>query len=128
MREEARRWWTLAEDDLTAAKHAAAAGDHYVAAFYSQQAAEKALKALWIKRKRELAPRTHDLTELASGLDVPADFETCLLLLNPAYVNTRYPDAANGVPSRIYNDEIAGNLMQRAEEIMDWCRSELGLR
>jgi hypothetical protein len=32
------------------------------------------------------------------------------------------------VPSRIYNGEIAGNLMQRAEEIIDWCRSELGLR
>jgi HEPN domain-containing protein len=72
VREEAYRWWTLAEDDLTAARHAAAAGDHYVAAFYSQQAVEKALKALWIKSKRELAPRTHDLTELASGLGVPA--------------------------------------------------------
>jgi HEPN domain-containing protein len=127
VREEARRWWTLAGDDLTAARHAAAAGDHYVAAFYSEQAAEKALRALWITRRRQLAPRTHDLTELASGVDVPADFETRLLLLNPAYVNTRYPDAANGVPSRIYNDEIAGNLMRYAEEIMDWCRSELGL-
>jgi HEPN domain-containing protein len=127
VREEARRWWTLAEDDLTAARHATGAGDHYVAAFYSQQAAEKALKGLWLERKRELSPKTHDLTELASGLSVPANFETSLLLLNPAYVNTRYPDAANSVPSRIYNGEIAGNLIQCAKEIMDWCRSELGL-
>jgi len=58
---------------------------------------------------------------------MPRDYETSLLLLNPAYVNTRCPDAANGVPSRMYNGEIVARLLQRAQEIMDWCGKELGL-
>ena len=126
MREEAHRWWILAEDDLTAGRHSAAAGDNHIAAFCAQQAAEKALKALWIVRKRELAPKTHDLTQLAAGLGMPKDYQTRLLLLNPAFINSRYPDAANGVPSRMYNGEIVGNLLQHAQEIMDWCGKELG--
>lgn len=114
-------------DNTGAARRAMEAGDFHVAAFLAQQVAVPSMKALWIERKRELAPRTHELSQLATGLGTPKELETGLLLLDPAYVNTRYPDAANGVPSRIYNGEIAARLIECAEQAFEWCRSQLGV-
>ena len=126
MRPEAQAWWELAEEDLESAKANVATGRFYVAAFLCQQCTEKELKAVWITRRRKLPPNTHNLVDLAEELSVPSQFETSLLRLNPQYVATRYPDAANGVPSRNYNRELAEGLLRDAEEVMAWCRSELG--
>jgi HEPN domain-containing protein len=126
VRPEAQAWWELAEADLESARANVSTGRFYVAAFMAQQSAEKGLKAVWIQRRRELAPKTHNLIELAEGLSVLARFETLLLLLNPLYVTTRYPDAANGPPQQNYNKEIADRLVAHAEEVVAWCRSELG--
>ena len=127
MRPEAKGWWELAEADQESAAVTLAAGRFYIAAFLSQQCVEKGLKAVWIHRRREMPPRTHNLLDLAQELSAYAQFESSLLRLNPLYVTTRYPDAANGVPSRNYNQELAELLLRDAEEVMAWCRSELGL-
>lgn len=100
---------------------------YYVCAFLCQQALEKAFKALWIERFRELSPKTHDLTELAERLSVPTGFSTALRNINPAYATARYPDAANGLPARAFNEEIARRDLEGAEGVMKWCGKELGL-
>jgi len=125
MRPEAQAWWNLAESDLESARANIASERFYVAAFLCQQSVEKALKALWMVRKRELAPKTHSLIELGGALSALASHETALRRLNPQYVVTRYPDAANGSPPENYNRELASVLLQDAEEVMAWCRSEL---
>ena len=91
-----------------------------------QQAVEKAFKAIWIQRFREMPPKTHDLVELAERLSVPADFSTALRDINPAYATARYPDAANGLPSRAFDEKIAQRHLEGAERVMDWCGKELG--
>jgi HEPN domain-containing protein len=48
--------------------------------------------------KKEPAPRTPSLTELADGLGVPGALRASFAYLNPDYTTARYPDAANGVP------------------------------
>ncbi len=126
MRPEAQAWWELAEADLESAKVNLTAGRFYIAAFLSQQCVEKGLKAVWIRRQREMPPKTHNLLDLAEELSAYSRFETALLRLNPLYVTTRYPDAANGVPARMYNEEIAQARLRDAEEVMAWCRDELG--
>jgi HEPN domain-containing protein len=126
MRSEARAWWELAEADQESARVNLAADRFYIAAFLSQQCVEKALKALWLHRRREMPPKTHNLLDLAQELSAYDQFETSLLRLNPLYVSTRYPDAANGAPSRNYNRELAEGLLRDAEEVMTWCRAELG--
>lgn len=126
MRAEARNWWALAEADLESARITLTAGRYYLAAYLSQQCVEKGLKAVWIDRRREMPPKTHDLTELAETLKLDSRFETAILRLNPLYVTTRYPDAANGDPSKVYNENLAAEILREAEEVMAWCRSELG--
>lgn len=127
MRPEAQAWWELAGDDFEAAKATLESGHFHVTAFLAQQSVEKGLKALPIQRRKEMPPKTHNLQDLAEELGALASFETELMLLNPLYVATRCPDAANGVPSKNFNRELAGTIVADAEKVMAWCRSELRL-
>jgi HEPN domain-containing protein len=78
------------------------------------------LEDLWIHRKREVAPRFHDLVELGAGLDAPEEVRAALRRLNPEYVIARYPDAANGVPAENYDRERAAELVGLAERVERW--------
>jgi HEPN domain-containing protein len=127
MRPEAQAWWDEAGVELAAARDLLDAKRYHLCAFFCQQAVEKAMKAVWIEREKELAPKTHDLTQLGEGLGVPAPLARPLRELNPLFVTTRYPDAANGAPSQMFDDEIARKRLADAEEVMAWCRSALGL-
>jgi HEPN domain-containing protein len=51
MRQEAQNWWAQAEYDYRAAEANILCQQYYVAVFLSEQAAENALKALYIERK-----------------------------------------------------------------------------
>ncbi len=126
MRPEAQAWWDEAEVELVAAHDLMGNKHYHLAAFFCQQAVEKALKALWIVRFKELSPKSHDLTQLGEGLGAPDALRRALRELNPLFVTTRYPDAANGAPSRMFDEEIAQKRLRDAEEVMAWCRSELG--
>jgi HEPN domain-containing protein len=125
VREEAKRWWSQGLEDLKATELNLGSRLFYVCAFFSQQAAEKALKALYIEVKREPQPRTHDLTELGTSLQVPADIMDILIELNPVFVVTRYPDAANGIPARMYNERLASSHLDQARRVIEWARERL---
>lgn len=128
MRRESIRWWKQALEDLKVAEKNLENKLFYVCAFFSQQAVEKALKALYIESKRETQPRTHDLTELGEKLKVPANIMDKLIELNPEFVVTRYPDAANGIPAKMYNQRIASSHLQKAKEVVEWVRKRLKMK
>jgi len=128
MREEARRWWSQALEDLKAAEQNLKTRLYFVCAFFSQQAAEKALKALYIEAKREPQPRTHDLTELGKVLNVPGDIMDSLIELNPGFVVARYPDAANGIPANMYNERIASSHLEKARKVIEWAKEKLVIK
>jgi HEPN domain-containing protein len=94
-------------------------------AFFSQQVAEQSLKALWLVRGDGLLPHTHDLMELAEGLEVPEEVRSDCQLLNPLYTISRYPDAANGLPARNFNTTMAAGYVAAAERVNAWCASQL---
>lgn len=93
--EEADRWQREAHEDLRTAEVIAAHDElpDRAAGFHAHLAAEKAIKALLIRR-RIPPPRIHDLIELramlasedADSVDLPA-----LELLNPWTIEGRYP-------------------------------------
>ena len=56
--------WEQALEDLKTAEVLIDADRYYASVFFSQQAAEKALKALYIEVKKELPPKTHSLIRL----------------------------------------------------------------
>ena len=65
MRKETKNWWEQAKKDLKAAKINYENKVYYVASFLSQQAAEKALKALLLESEQKI-PKVHLL--LAEGI------------------------------------------------------------
>lgn len=122
MREEIARLIKQAERDLSNARKNIGIDAYEVAAFLSQQAVEKFLKAVWMLERREGPPRTHSLTELGDLMGVPAEIRMHLVYLNPDYTTARYPDAANGVPGEIYDRPTAEAKVTAAEEVFRWLR------
>ncbi len=128
MRNEARLLWEQALEDLKTAEALIDVKRYYASVFFSQQAAEKALKALYIELEREFPPKTHSLLRLADELEIKDEgIIDALLDLNPEYIVTRYPDAANEVPARIYNKRMAVEHFEKAKKVIEFCRKKLGL-
>src|SRR3989344_3997894 len=98
---EANRWFRQAFADHKAATDNVRLGNFYLVAQLCQQAVEKALKGFFIHKKGRMPPRTHSLRILAGRLGVPSQFSGILSALEPAYMLTRYPDVAQGVPAEL---------------------------
>jgi HEPN domain-containing protein len=124
VREEAVDWWREANHNLRQARKNFELEEFSVAAFLSHQAAEKALKALYIMVKSRLPPRGHDLLKLGRAVEASAIIDE-LRILNPHYTVARYPNAANTVPSELYSREMASRCVEAAERVLRWVK-ELG--
>lgn len=91
-------------------------------AFLCQQAVEKALKALYLEKK-EGVPRIHSLIFLGKKLKLPARLLGNLRKLGPDFVIARYPDAAQGLPSELYDRKTAEERLRLSKEVLDgWKR------
>jgi HEPN domain-containing protein len=96
---EARRWLDTTLQDIEAARSLMAAGKFSHSCFFSQQAAEKAMKSLWYFLGED--PWGHSIQKLIAELPDPRAHERMgpLLeagaLLDRYYIPTRYP---NGLP------------------------------
>ena len=123
IRREVLLWIEAAKEDLVDANDAMSRGRWFRAAFFSQQAVEKALKALFFIVRREEPPHIHTVTELyrslkEEGFTLPKDLEEQLYILNKYYTITRYPDAANGLPSEAVDRIEAERAYQVARNVV----------
>lgn len=125
---EALLWFKQAEADLRKALNDIVTRDWDSAAFWSQQAAEKALKALLLNAG--IASRGHNLLELAEvarvelGVDVDEVIDD-LRELTVHYTISRYPNAANALPYELYTEGKARELVERARRVVEWVRRSL---
>ena len=125
MAQDWRTWLETAEHELREASGSLSAGSFQSAAFFAHQAAEVALKALWIHEADGLPPRTHNLVDMAEHLDAPEEILAIVRDLNPLYAATRYPDVANGNPAKNYDRSNASRALTGAEEVYQWCSRRL---
>lgn len=121
-------WLRQAERDLGFAETGSASGYHEGAAFYAQESAEKAVKAL--TQSLHGAVRGHSITEtlrqLPGSVEVPAALLHAAQELDKVYVTSRYPNGfASGTPSDYFNAESSGELLGYARAILAWCRSQI---
>ena len=103
--EEVSKWFDKAEHDMNAAEVNLKEGIYDASAFFSQQAAEKALKALNILKHRKLW-KIHDLYELSKEIDAPKGISLLCEKLTQHYIATRYPNDevySKGMPKRLLN-------------------------
>lgn len=111
-------WIGKAEKDLEDAKFNLENERLEVAAFLSHQAAEKALKALYIMKFERLW-RIHDLEQLCLAIKAGKKIVEISRQLNPHYIETRYPLETD------YTREIAENAFGNAERVLRWVKEKL---
>ncbi len=124
MRKEIENWWKQAEADLRSSQNCINSGDFYLSVFVSQQAVEKALKALCLLIIKEI-PQGHSILYLAQKTKLPADLLSGVRDLNPEYLTTRYPDIAEGVPAELYDQEIAQKHYKTAGKVLQWVAKQM---
>ncbi len=98
------------------------AGVYYASVFFSQQAAEKALRAANIE-KTARNPRGHNLIQMANCLDAPLVVMKAAAELNPEFLATRCPESSDGVPAQLYDRKSARLHFRAAQTIVDWIKS-----
>lgn len=125
MRNETERWLHHAREDLETARVTLAGKRWSATSFHAQQAAEKALKALWIETKGEPPPRIHDLVPLAEEAGLPRDWTGELDVLTRVYLVTRYPDAVREGELAKLNEERARAHIELAERVITWLEQRL---
>lgn len=123
-------WFRQAQRDLRHARHALEDQDFEWACFAAQQAAEKAVKALY--QRLGLEGWGHSIKQLLASLppqaSVPSALHEAGLLLDRFYIPTRYPNGfAQGVPGDYFLARDAEEAIGHAERILEFVRGRLGL-
>ena len=125
LREYMEQWLREGLRDFSLARRFKEEGLYHVSTFYAQQAAEKALKALYYVA-RKLHPKTHDLEKLFEMLpreiivEKPSFTLRELRILTDYYEKSRYPNAVRGLPSEKIGVEDASEALMIAEKIINW--------
>jgi HEPN domain-containing protein len=125
LRVETEPWWRQAQADLETAEWNLQGERWYAASWFAQQSAEKGLKALWLERRGELAPRTHDLQALGGELTVPDEIQAELDALEPVFKRVRYPELTGMAPIDVVNKDMAQRHLFAVQKVLAWLQSEL---
>ena len=120
------KWWKQANRDLLTAKNCISSGDYYASVFFSEQAIEKGLKALYIKLFNDAPPRIHHIDKLATLVNAPLDIMDVAYEFSEDYMLSRYPDVSDELPFELYNDNMAKIKLVKAGEVISWIRAQLG--
>jgi len=128
--EDYLRWMEQADEDYKTAKLLINQGVYYASVFFSHQAIEKALESILLRHGKDLGkihslPELADMLELETGINIPENIRSAINEVNPHYVITRYPDAANGVPARAYNKVKAQEILDKCGVVLEWSRLNL---
>ncbi|MEB3757254.1 MAG: HEPN domain-containing protein [Desulfurococcales archaeon] len=122
MREHARWWILSAKRDLERARHSLEISDRVGAVFWSQQAAEKALRGLLLHFKGGF-PKTHSIRrffeELGYNLGLSEEELEAAYELTQYYHLSRYPDIVEGVPDEAISRKSAGEAVAIASRIVE---------
>ncbi len=126
--ERSEDWIREAEWDLKHAKNDLEHGFYNWACFSSQQAAEKAVKAVF--QKMHIDAWGHSvadlLNELSKSIKIPKKLIQYAYELDKVYIPSRYPNAhPSGSPSQRYTIREARRMIKYAEEIIKFCKNIL---
>ncbi|OHB62852.1 MAG: hypothetical protein A2Y76_03255 [Planctomycetes bacterium RBG_13_60_9] len=121
-----RQWAERAQYDLDTADAMFKAERHLYVLFCCQQAVEKALKAVIVKKTGELPPRIHNLLRLAETAGMQSSEEQIDLFtkLSAYYIQTCYPEEIMAAGAGT-TPELAREALGRTERTVKWVLSIL---
>lgn len=126
--DRSRDWFRQAERDLDHANVAREAEHHEWCCFIAQQAAEKAVKALHLRRGQEAWGRVVAklLAELPADVALPEDLPDKARILDAFYVAPRYPNGhPEGAPFEHYGKLHSDEAISHAGEIIEFVRTQM---
>jgi HEPN domain-containing protein len=126
MSSAAKQWTEQARYDLDTARAMFDSGRYLYVLFCCQQAVEKALKAIIVRRTDDLPPRLHNLLRLAeiAGIKMESDREDFFGELSGYYIQTRYPEEIESLAQTL-DREIAQDALDKTGEAIEWLFSML---
>lgn len=124
---DVQTWLEFAEYDLKTAKWSLEGNLFTSTCYCSQQAAEKALKALTLA-KGHFVPKIHSLDRLISELHKfqvgTAIIKEDALRLDAFYISSRYPGEYGG-PVGLYDKKDAEKAIKSAKEIIEFVKKHI---
>ena len=122
-------WFRQAQADLEHARHSLDAGDYEWSCFAAHQAAEKALKSVFMKQGTDAWGHTVTVLmgNLLEGLNEPSsELIKAGRILDKFYIPTRYPNGFDsGAPTDYYTPEEAEMAITQAEVILEFCNLQI---
>ena len=119
-------WLRQADDDMGWARDTYEKHRWAQTCYIAQQVAEKAMRALAIRRGAE-SIRSHSIAEIARLLDMNGAIDKAARRLDQYYMTTRYPDAlSSGAPFEFFDDEQAAEALDLAGLILTAVRERWG--
>jgi HEPN domain-containing protein len=123
-------WLAQSERDLEHAAKDVTDGYYEHACFEAQQAAEKGVKAVFLRLHCEAwGHRVAKLLEELKELDTPPPPELINngKMIDQFYIPARYPNGfESGAPMDFYTEEQAKDAVDKARKIIGWCAHILG--
>ena len=113
------KWLKQAEADLKTAKHSFKSEDYYAAAFWCQQAVEKALKYVILTNGKEII-RTHDVLFLGKKAELPKILLEKIKPLLAIAIESRYGDIFDEMPFEKFNSDNTKSFIIIAAEVLKW--------
>jgi HEPN domain-containing protein len=112
-----QQWAERAQYDLDTADAMFKAGRYLYVLFCCQQAVEKALKAVIMKKTGELPPRVHNLLRLAETAGIESNQEQIHFFtkLSAYYIQSRYPEEIKAGGATI-TQELAQEVLGKTEQ------------
>jgi len=128
MPERSRDWIKQAWRDLDSARAQMEDGFFEWSCFIAQQAAEKAIKAIYQKMGAEAWG--HSVTDLLKAsrekINVPDELVDGAKQLDRFYIPARYPNSwATGIPAEYIDRKDALNAIDNSEKLLQFCASIL---
>jgi len=126
MAERSLDWLRQAEKDLEKANLDLQWGYYEWACFTSQQAAEKAIKALFQHLHGEAWG--HGTKALLENLPYEDNFQLIeeAKILDKFYITTQYPNGLpTGIPHDYFTKREAEEAIRAAKKIYEWCKSKI---
>jgi len=120
MKSETNEWVEKAEKDIIAAEKSYNSSEYEWSAFQTQQAIEKALKAVILKKERKII-KIHDLVLLGKKAGLPDKLIGYCKEISIAYIYSRYPD----VPKLDINESKFKDYLEEGKEIIKWVKKKI---
>ncbi|MGD1001560.1 MAG: HEPN domain-containing protein [Candidatus Brocadiia bacterium] len=126
MANTSEEWMRQAEYDIATAQAMFDARRYFYTAFMCHLSVEKALKAVYMARRKQVPPKTHNLAFLTQNLQLSVTKERSdfLFMLNRMSVMTRYPEDMDKL-IREFPKTRTRQFLRQARETVRWLKKEL---